>query len=50
MAGGGLMGPGPVDDVSQCSWMWHLDTWVSAGLGSAVGTVGLDDLEGFFQP
>lgn len=39
------MGSGPVDDVSQCSWMWHL-----GGLGRAVGTVGLDDLIGFFQP
>lgn len=30
--------------------MWHLETWVSSGLGSPQGTVGLGDLRGFFQP
>lgn len=36
--------------VLKHSWMWQLGTWVSGGLGSAVGTVGLDGLRGFFQP
>lgn len=29
--------------------MWHLGTWVIAGLGSAGGIVGLDGLRGVFH-
>lgn len=29
-------------------WMWHLETWVSGGLDSAGGMVGLDDLREVF--
>jgi len=30
--------------------MWHLGTWFSGRFGSVRFTVGLDDLEGSFQP
>lgn len=33
----------------EAVWTWHLGTWVSGGLGTAGGTVGLDDLRGLLQ-
>lgn len=30
-------------------WMWQLGTWAGAGLGSAGGTFGHDDLRGPFS-
>ena len=30
--------------------MWHLGTWFSSGLGSVRFMVGLNDLQGLFQP
>lgn len=30
-------------------WMWHLKIWVSAGLGSARGMLGLSNFMGLFQ-
>lgn len=34
---------------SKATWMWHLETEVSGGLGSTRGMVGLDGLGGLFQ-